>query len=170
MARNDKQKPLWSGRFSPQPDAVVQRYTSSLHLDQRLAVYDIRGSAAHAKMLAQQGIMNRQDRDEILEALQQIRQEIESGQFQFRDELEDVHMNIEARLHELAGEAGQRIHSGRSRNDQILVDMKMFSLDTAAAWQLALVEILQVLLDRAQGLTRSLFPGWTHRQSAQPIS
>ena len=169
MSSNKIKKP-WVGRFKVELDPAVQKYTRSLHLDRRLAPYDIRGSRAHVRMLAARGIITPQDEESILKGLQQIEQEIESGQFPFRDELEDIHMNIEYRLQEIVGEAGGRIHTGRSRNDQVALDLKMFCLETSMQWRSQILELQNALLDRAQELKSDLFPGWTHLQAAQPVS
>ncbi|MGH9341031.1 MAG: argininosuccinate lyase [Acidobacteriota bacterium] len=163
-------KPLWSGRFKDAVHPLAAGYTRSLHLDRRLALDDIRGSRAHVRMLAEQGILSAEDRDQILKGLDQVQREIESGEFPYRDELEDIHMNIERRLQELAGEAGARIHTGRSRNDQVALDLKLFCLRTAGGWQERLRALQAVLAGRASDLKSDLFPGWTHLQAAQPLS
>ena len=160
----------WAGRFTEDPDQLVQDFTRSLHVDRRLARYDIEGSRAHVRMLFRQGILSRRDRDRILQGLDQIQEEIGSGEFPYRDELEDIHMNIEVRLCELVGEEGRRLHTGRSRNDQVAVDLKLFCLDAALGWQEAIRRVQETLLARTRGLERELFSGWTHLQAAQPIS
>ncbi|MDA2924528.1 argininosuccinate lyase [Acidobacteria bacterium AH-259-L09] len=167
---NKKSKKPWGGRFKVELDPLVQRYTRSVHLDRRLAPYDIQGSRAHVRMLAAQGIISRQDEESILEGLEQVEKEIESGEFPYRDELEDIHMNIEYRLQEIVGEAGSRIHAGRSRNDQVALDLKMFCLETAMKWQGRILDVQEALLGRAEELKSDLFPGWTHLQAAQPLS
>jgi argininosuccinate lyase len=163
-------KKPWVGRFKADLDLTVQKYTRSLHLDRRLASYDIRGSRAHVRMLSSRGIITQQDEESILKGLKQIEQEIKSEEFPYRDELEDIHMNIEYRLQEIVGEAGGRIHTGRSRNDQVALDLKMFCLETAMTWRSQIRELQGALLKRAQELKSDLFPGWTHLQAAQPIS
>ncbi len=160
----------WAGRFTEDPDKAVQDYTRSLHLDRRLARYDIQGSRAHVRMLFRQGILSQRDRDRILQGLDQVQEEIRSGRFPYRDELEDIHMNIEVRLCELVGEEGRRLHTGRSRNDQVAVDLKLFCLDAALGWQEMIRRAQETLLSRTLKLERELFPGWTHLQAAQPIS
>ena len=160
----------WAGRFTEDPDQAVQDYTRSLHVDRRLARYDIQGSRAHVRMLFRQGILSRRDRDRILQGLDQVQEEIRSGRFPYRDELEDIHMNIEVRLCELVGEEGRRLHTGRSRNDQVAVDLKLFCLDAALGWQEMIRRAQETLLSRTRKLKRELFPGWTHLQAAQPIS
>lgn len=163
-------KKPWIGRFKADLDLKVQKFTRSLNLDRRLASYDIRGSRAHVRMLAARGIITQQDEESILKGLQQIEQEIKSEEFPYRDELEDIHMNIEYRLQEIVGEAGGRMHTGRSRNDQVALDLKMFCLEMAMTWRGQIGELQGVFLERAQELKGDLFPGWTHLQSAQPVS
>ena len=167
---NEKKKKPWAGRFKSELDPIVQEYTRSVHVDSRLAPEDIQGSRAHVRMLAAQGLVTSQDEEQILKALGQIEEEIESGQFPYRDELEDIHMNIESRLQEIVGEAGGRIHTGRSRNDQVALDLKLLCLKTAIGWRAQIFEIQKALLERAQELKSNLFPGWTHLQAAQPLS
>lgn len=163
-------KKPWIGRFKADLDLKVQKFTRSLNLDRRLASYDIRGSRAHVRMLAARGIITQQDEESILKGLLQIEQEIKSNEFPYRDELEDIHMNIEYRLQEIVGEAGGRIHTGRSRNDQVALDLKMFCLEMAMTWRGQIGELQRVFLERAQELKGDLFPGWTHLQAAQPVS
>ena len=163
-------KKPWNGRFKADLDLKVQKFTRSLNLDRRLASYDIRGSRAHVRMLAARGIITQQDEESILKGLLQIEQEIKSNEFPYRDELEDIHMNIEYRLQEIVGEAGGRIHTGRSRNDQVALDLKMFCLEMAMTWRGQIGELQRVFLERAQELKGDLFPGWTHLQAAQPVS
>jgi argininosuccinate lyase len=169
MPKKESSKP-WGGRFTSELDPLVRDYTVSLHLDRRLALHDIAGSRAHAGMLAEQGILDPEDRDRILQALHQVEEEILTGTFPYRDDLEDIHMNIEKRLQELAGEAGARVHTGRSRNDQVALDLKLFCLELSGQWGRWLKEIQSVLVDRADELKADLLPGWTHLQAAQPIS
>ena len=169
MNEKKKKKP-WAGRFKSELDPIVLKYTRSVHVDRRLASFDLQGSRAHVRMLAAQGLVTSQDEEQILKGLGQIEEEIESGQFPYRDELEDIHMNIEYRLQEIVGEAGGRIHTGRSRNDQVALDLKMLCLQTAIGWRAQILEIQKALLERAQELKIDLFPGWTHLQAAQPLS
>lgn len=160
----------WGGRFRGPNDPLVQRYTGSLHIDRRLAREDLRGSRAHVRMLARQSILSEADRDRILAGLDQIETEIEQGTFPFREELEDIHMNIEVRLQELVGEAGGRLHTGRSRNDQVALDVRLFCLNSAEIWRNRIVEGIEAICRKATGLQEDLFPGWTHMQAAQPLS
>lgn len=160
----------WSGRFSEPVAQRVLRYTASVGFDQRLAPYDIQGSIAHARMLAKQRIISAEDLADIERGMAQIGQEIESGQFKWSLELEDVHLNIERRLTELVGDAGKRLHTARSRNDQVATDVRLFlreGLDTIGG----LVKRLQgVLLDVAEPHAASIMPGFTHLQVAQPVT
>jgi argininosuccinate lyase len=160
----------WSGRFSEPVAQRVLRYTASVSFDRRLAPYDIQASLAHARMLAAQAIISAQDLADIERGMAQIRGEIESGKFNWLLELEDVHLNIERRLTELAGDPGKRLHTARSRNDQVATDVRLFlreSLDGVGA----LVRRLQgVLLDVAEKHAGTIMPGFTHLQVAQPVT
>jgi argininosuccinate lyase len=160
----------WSGRFSEPVAQRVLRYTASVGFDQRLAPYDIQGSLAHARMLAAQCIISTQDLADIEQGMAQIQGEIESGQFNWLLQLEDVHLNIERRLTELVGDAGKRLHTARSRNDQVATDVRLFlraSLDSIGG----LVKRLQgVLLDVAEQHAATIMPGFTHLQVAQPVT
>ena len=160
----------WSALFTEPMSELVQRYTASVGFDQRLWRADIEGSLAHAEMLAAQAIISEQDLADIRRGMAQISEEIESGRFEWKLELEDVHLNIEARLTALVGPAGKRLHTGRSRNDQVATDVRLWlrgEIDRIAAllnaMQLALVEL-------AAGHTETVMPGFTHMQVAQPVS
>jgi argininosuccinate lyase len=120
------EKKLWSGRFTEPTDAFVEAFTASVEFDQRLAPYDVQGSIAHAKMLARQGIISQQERDSIVQGLQKILARIDAGEFRWSVALEDVHMNIEAALTEDIGIAGKKLHTGRSRNDQVATDVRLW--------------------------------------------
>ncbi len=160
----------WSARFSEPVSATVQRYTASVSFDKRLALHDIAGSLAHADMLAAQGIIGAQDFADIQRGMAQIRAEIERGTFEWKLELEDVHLNIEARLTALIGVAGKRLHTGRSRNDQIATDIRLWLRD-AIDDSVAALRALQVsLLDLAQQHAATIMPGFTHLQVAQPVT
>jgi argininosuccinate lyase len=160
----------WSALFSEPMSQLVQRYTASVGFDQRLWRADIQGSLAHAEMLAAQGVIQAQDLADIQRGLGQIAQEIESGRFEWKLELEDVHLNIEARLTTLVGDAGKRLHTGRSRNDQVATDVRLWlrgEIDRLAA----LLEAMQsALVELAAGHTETVMPGFTHMQVAQPVS
>ena len=160
----------WSGRFNEPVAELVKRYTASVDFDQRLALYDILGSLAHAQMLAENRIISEQDLLDIRRGLAQIENEIIAGDFIWSLDLEDVHLNIEKRLTTLVGDAGKRLHTGRSRNDQVATDIRLYlrsEIDTIVG----LIKALQsALLDLAQQHTHTIMPGFTHLQVAQPIS
>ncbi len=160
----------WSARFSEPVSDLVQRYTASVFFDKRLAQFDIQGSLAHAQMLARQGIINEQDYADICRGMAQISAEIERGEFVWQLALEDVHLNIEKRLTELVGDAGKRLHTGRSRNDQVATDIRLY-LRSAIDDLLQLLRALQVaLLDVAERQHATILPGFTHLQVAQPVT
>jgi len=170
MSENNSKDKLWKGRFNEPTDAFVEKFTASVNFDQRLYPYDIAGSKAHAMMLAKTGILNQQDVDQILQGLDQIQQEIESGNFAWSIELEDVHMNIEARLTALIGDAGKRLHTGRSRNDQVATDIRLFLRDAIENILTELQRLKLALLDLAEQEADTIMPGFTHLQVAQPIT
>ena len=171
MSANDKKrgKP-WSGRFTEPATDLVQRFTASVSFDRRLAAYDIEASLAHARMLQAAGVISKADLTAIESGLAQIRSEIDAGTFPWSEAHEDVHFNIERRLIELAGEAGKRLHTGRSRNDQIATDVRLY-LRAAIDQTLSLVKALQrALLDLAEQHADTVMPGYTHLQVAQPVT
>ncbi|MSQ33615.1 MAG: argininosuccinate lyase [Dehalococcoidia bacterium] len=156
-------------RFQGPPARKALEYTASIPFDRRLALYDIKGSIAHARMLARQGIISDKDAELIVMGLSRIREEIERGAFEFKLELEDIHLNIEARLTERIGEAGGRLHTARSRNDQVATDLRLYAKD-ASDDTVALLKALQnALLDQAQRHLEAPMPGYTHLQRAQPV-
>ena len=160
----------WSGRFSEPVAELVKRYTASVDFDRRLAPFDIQGSLAHAQMLAGCRIISTQDLADIRRGLNQIEAEISSGDFTWSLDLEDVHLNIEKRLTALVGDAGKRLHTGRSRNDQVATDIRLY-LRSAIDDLLSLIKVLQgALLGLAEKHTHTIMPGFTHLQVAQPIS
>lgn len=165
-----KKTAMWAGRLAAEVDPLVQRYTASIQFDKRLALHDIRGSRAHVHMLSKQGILDREDEKAILGGLDIIESEIKAGTFPFKDELEDIHMNIEARLQEIVGEAGKRIHTARSRNDQVSLDLRLYCLDAASHWRDLVSAAIANLVTRAEEYKEDLFPAWTHLQAAQPLS
>ena len=163
-------KDTWSGRFNEPVAELVKRYTASVGFDHKLALFDIQGSRAHAQMLAACDIISAQDLSNIQRGLAQIENEIISGDFVWLLDLEDVHLNIERRLTTLVGDAGKRLHTGRSRNDQVATDIRLY-LRSAIDDLLALIKGLQnALLDLAQHHTHTIMPGFTHLQVAQPVS
>lgn len=166
----DKKSQAWSALFSEPMGELVKRYTASVFFDKRLWRADIDGSLAHAAMLARQGIIGAQDLADIERGMAQIRGEIERGEFVWKDELEDVHLNIEARLTQLVGDAGKRLHTGRSRNDQVATDVRLWlrsEIDTLAP---LLADMQRALLAVAADHTETVMPGFTHMQVAQPVS
>jgi argininosuccinate lyase len=170
MNQFDKKSKAWSALFSEPMSELVKRYTASVGFDQRLWRADIEGSLAHAGMLAAQGIISRADLEAIEKGLAQIRQEIESGSFEWKLDLEDVHLNIEARLTQVVGDAGKRLHTGRSRNDQVATDVRLWlrgEIDVIAA---LLVDLQRALLGLAEKNVETIMPGFTHLQVAQPVS
>lgn len=165
-----KEKKLWGGRFQDNTAPLVEDYTSSVAFDARLYAQDIAGSKAHAAMLAQQGIISEQDGQAIIQGLEQISQEIEAGEFVWSKDLEDVHMNIEHRLTTLVGVPGQKLHTGRSRNDQVALDFRLYVRDCLLEWSQLLRGLIAALVGKAMEHRDTLLPGCTHFQPAQPIS
>jgi len=160
----------WSALFSEPMSELVQRYTASVPFDRRLAQADIAGSLAHAGMLAAQGVISAQDLADIERGMAQIRADIEAGRFEWKLELEDVHLNIEARLTALVGDAGKRLHTGRSRNDQVATDVRLWLRGEIDALSPLLAQMQRALLDVAAPHTETILPGYTHLQVAQPVS
>ena len=161
---------LWGGRFSGRTDTTVEAFTASEHFDRRLAEYDIAGSRAHALMLKSCGIISEADCSAIIDGLETISQEIAEDRFAWSAALEDVHMNIEARLTEIAGEPGKKLHTARSRNDQVATDMRLFTRDAIDQLQADLTALQHALVDLAEAEADSVMPGMTHMQSAQPVT
>ncbi len=166
----DRKSQAWSALFSEPMSLLVQRYTASVEFDRRLAAADIQGSLAHATMLAAQGIIGAQDLAEIERGMATIGAEIEAGQFVWKLELEDVHLNIEARLTQLVGDAGKRLHTGRSRNDQVATDVRLWLRGEIDALQALLAGMQRALVELAAQHTDTVMPGFTHLQVAQPVS
>lgn len=159
----------WGGRFSGKTDPTVERFSASVHFDKALARYDIRGSIAHARMLASTKLIPAEDAETLVAGLQEIEREIEAGSFPFDPALEDIHMNIEARLRANVGAVAGRLHTGRSRNDQVAVDTAMYLRDICLAAELGLLELRQVLVERSRDHVDTVLPGYTHLQRAQPV-
>jgi argininosuccinate lyase len=166
----DKKSQAWSALFSEPMSELVQRYTASVGFDRRLWKADIAGSLAHAEMLAAQGIIGADDSKAIERGMAQITQEIEADRFEWKLELEDVHLNIEARLTALVGDAGKRLHTGRSRNDQIATDVRLWLRDEIRAIGGLLTELQRALVEVADRNAEVILPGFTHLQVAQPVS
>ncbi|MEW8682621.1 MAG: argininosuccinate lyase [Candidatus Thiodiazotropha endolucinida] len=160
----------WSGRFNEPTDAFVEAFTASVGFDQRLYQYDIQGSIAHATMLARQGILSDSERDVIVHGLKQIRKRIEQGDFTWSISLEDVHMNVESALTEAIGDAGKKLHTGRSRNDQVATDIRLWLRDEIEQIKDAILRLQTALLDKAELEADTILPGFTHLQTAQPVS
>jgi len=167
MAGNTR-KP-WGGRFSQQTDPTVERFTASIHFDRALARFDVRGSIAHARMLAATGIIPPEDAEQLERGLTAVLDEIERGEFPFDPALEDIHMNIEARLREQLGPVAGRLHTGRSRNDQVATDFTLYLREAAVASRRGLLVLRRVLLERAREHVDTVLPGYTHLQRAQPV-
>ena len=171
MSNEDPATPkLWGGRFTEQTDEFVERFTASVSFDARLYHHDIMGSIAHARMLAHSGVLARDESKTIVDGLEQIRREVASGEFVWSVALEDVHMNIEARLIELIGDVGKKLHTGRSRNDQIATDMRLYLRDEIDGLLTLTGELRGALLDLAEQHAATLMPGFTHLQTAQPVT
>lgn len=167
---SNKPKRLWGGRFSEPTDAFVARFTASVELDARLYHHDIRGSIAHANMLRSIGVLGEDEHASVVDGLAAIEREIEAGEFVWDPALEDVHMNIEARLTALVGDAGKKLHTARSRNDQVATDTRLWLRDQIDAIDRELTDLGTRLLDLAAPHTATAMPGFTHLQTAQPIT
>ncbi|WAP69650.1 argininosuccinate lyase [Jiella pelagia] len=161
---------MWGGRFASGPDAIMEEINASIDFDKRLYREDIRGSKAHAEMLGRQGIVSAEDAETIVDGLAQIEAEIEAGTFNFSRRLEDIHMNVEARLAELIGPAAGRLHTARSRNDQVAVDFRMHVRAAFEALEARLTGFIEALLDKAEAHADTVMPGFTHLQVAQPVT
>ncbi|MBO6717394.1 MAG: argininosuccinate lyase [Rhizobiaceae bacterium] len=161
---------MWGGRFAAGPAAVMEAINASIGFDRKLYAQDIRGSIAHARMLAETGIISAEDQKAIVQGLNTILSEIEAGTFVFKPELEDIHMNVEARLTELIGPAAGRLHTARSRNDQVALDFRLWVKDALERTADALTGLIETLLARADEHAATVMPGFTHLQSAQPVT
>ncbi|MEE1314693.1 MAG: argininosuccinate lyase [Faecalimonas sp.] len=161
---------LWGGRFTKETDQLVYNFNASISFDQKFYAQDIRGSIAHVKMLAKQGILTEAERDEILAGLQGILADVDAGALEISDTYEDIHSFVEATLIERIGDAGKKLHTGRSRNDQVALDMKLYTRDEIQEMDALLKELLGVLLSIMKAHTETFMPGFTHLQKAQPIT
>jgi len=161
---------MWGGRFASGPAAIIEAINASIGFDKKLYAQDIRGSLAHSAMLAQTGIISAADQEKIAHGLNTILQEIEAGKFVFSNKLEDIHMNIEARLAELIGPAAGRLHTARSRNDQVAVDFRLWVKDELFRVAEALTGLIAAFLERAEEHAATVMPGFTHMQAAQPVT
>jgi len=167
---NTSSNQMWGGRFASGPDAIMEAINASIGFDQRLATQDIAGSRAHAAMLAAQSIISDSDFEAIEEGLITILSEIERGKFVFSSKLEDIHMNIEARLKDLIGAPASRLHTARSRNDQVATDFKLWVRDQLDACEVALTALIHALIAQAEQGADWVMPGFTHLQTAQPVT
>lgn len=164
------EKQLWSGRFAEGPSEMTLSFTSSLSVDTRLAWYDIMGSLAHARMLGETGIIEKDESNLLVDGLKQLLTDLESGSVDLSPDLEDVHTNVEHILTQRVGEAGKRLHTARSRNDQVSTDFRMFVRDAVLETVSLLLDVQCELIDRAEKETETIMPGFTHMQHAQPVS
>ena len=159
----------WDGRFSQKTDKLVEAFTSSIDIDKRLSEYDIQGSIAHCTMLAKTSIITEGESSILIDGLNRIRKEIEAGEFRFDDSLEDIHMHIESRLFEIVGKTAQKLHTARSRNDQVALDVRMYlRAETGRIIEL-LIHLRRVILKLAKDYIDVVLPGYTHLQRAQPV-
>ncbi len=173
MSKSDTSKPansMWGGRFASGPDAIMTAINASIRFDQRLYAQDIEGSRAHAAMLAQQGIITTNDAQAIREGLLTILSEIESGAFEFSDALEDIHLNIESRLTQMIGEAGKRLHTARSRNDQVALDFRLWVRGQCESAIEGITALMRAFVMQAEAGADWVMPGFTHLQTAQPVT
>ena len=161
---------MWGGRFSARPAALMQAINVSIGFDKRLATQDLAGSKAHAAMLAKAGVLSSEDAAQIQRGLSTIEQEMADGTFPFREEFEDIHMNVEARLRELIGAAAGRLHTARSRNDQVALDFRLWVREACDRGAAMVIDLQQALLDKAAAHADTLMPGFTHLQPAQPVT
>lgn len=161
---------LWGGRFTKETDELVYRFNASISFDQRLYKQDIEGSMAHVKMLAKQGILTEEERDQILDGLSGILADVESGRLPVSEKYEDIHSFVEANLTERIGEAGKKLHTGRSRNDQVALDMRLYTRDQVEETAKLLKDLLNVVLRIMEENVQTIMPGFTHLQKAQPIT
>lgn len=168
--KSSKANPLWGGHFDKGPSEIMQQINQSISFDRKLSDYDIEGSIAHALMLAKKKIITPHESKSIIRGLKQIQKEIFRGKFQFKTELEDIHMNIEARLHDIIGDAAGKLHTARSRNDQVATDFRLYVRDALDSVNFALKNLQKVLIDRAKEHYDTIMPGFTHLQTAQPVT
>ena len=161
---------LWGGRFRKETDTLVNDFNSSIQFDCRMYREDIEGSLAHAKMLAGQGIISREDEQQIRQGLQGILADVEAGKIEFTADNEDIHMNVEALLTQRIGEAGKRLHTARSRNDQVAVDLRLYLRREIDEIIGQILDLQQAILEQAERHQNTVMPGYTHLQRAQPIS
>src|SRR5690606_3795656 len=170
MNENKTSNKMWGGRFASGPAAIMEAINASISFDKKLYAQDIRGSIAHSEMLAETGIISKEDQAKIAEGLNTILGEIEAGTFEFSTRLEDIHMNVEARLAELIGPAAGRLHTARSRNDQVALDFRLWVKEELQRTDAALVALIETFLAKAEVHAATVMPGFTHLQTAQPVT
>lgn len=161
---------LWGGRFTKETDKLVYQFNASISFDKRFYAQDIKGSIAHVMMLGRQGILTEEETEKIMEGLQGILSDVEAGTLEITDQYEDIHSFVEATLIDRIGEAGKKLHTGRSRNDQVALDMKLYTRDAVEALDGLVEELLQALLSIMKEHVDTYMPGFTHLQKAQPIT
>jgi argininosuccinate lyase len=169
MTQSKKSNQMWGGRFNCAASEVMQAINVSIDFDKQLYKQDIKGSIAHATMLGEVKILTKNEVEKIIDGLKQIEAEIEKGKFEFKDELEDIHLNIEGRLTEIIGNVAGKLHTARSRNDQVATDFKLYVRDAIDEINKLLKELQKNILEKAQDNTQTIMPGFTHLQTAQPI-
>jgi argininosuccinate lyase len=167
---NKAANPLWGGHFEKGPSEIMEQINQSISFDKKLYEYDIAGSSAHCEMLVKKKILTAKEGKAIIKGLAQVKQEIFRGKFQFKTELEDIHMNIESRLHELIGDVAGKLHTARSRNDQVATDFRLYVRDAFDAVDASLKNLQKALLKRAKEHYDTIMPGFTHLQTAQPVT
>jgi argininosuccinate lyase len=170
MTKSNNSNKMWGGRFDSASSDIMLEINSSIDFDKNLYQYDILGSIAHAKMLAKQKIITDEESKKIISGLEQIKIEIESGKFQFKQELEDIHMNIESRLSEIIDDVAGKLHTARSRNDQVATDFKLYVRDASKEIHSLLSNLQKILIEKSEDNIQTIMPGFTHLQTAQPIS
>lgn len=170
MSKNEQTSTLWGGRFSEATDAFVQDFTASVNFDKRMYKHDIAGSIAHATMLADAEVLTQEERDQIIQGLKEVQQSIEDGQFEWSVELEDVHMNIESALTAKIGNTGKKLHTGRSRNDQVATDIRLYLRDEIDQIASLITRLQSGIVGLAEREHKTIMPGFTHLQTAQPVT
>ena len=161
---------LWGGRFTKETDKLVYNFNASISFDQKFYEQDIRGSMAHVEMLAKQGILTAEEKDKIMEGLGSIMEDVKEGRLAITSEYEDIHSFVEANLIQRVGDAGKKLHTGRSRNDQVALDMKLYVRDEIDAIDGEVKDLLKALLKIMEGNVQTWMPGFTHLQKAQPVT
>lgn len=167
---NKNANPLWGGHFDSGPSEIMEKINESISFDQKLYEYDIKGSIAHCEMLVKKKILTAQEGKMIVKGLNQIKKEIYRGKFEFKTQLEDIHMNIESRLHDIIGDVAGKLHTARSRNDQVATDFRLYVRDALDATEESLKTLQKTLIKRAEEHVSTIMPGFTHLQTAQPVT